>query len=54
MAGTETGIIKRISGPTVIADGMRGARMYELVRVGKTGLMGEVIRLDGAIRMAPK
>lgn len=39
--------IKRIAGPTVIATGMEGARMYEVVHVGEAGLMGEVIRLDG-------
>jgi len=43
---TITGIITRISGPAVIAKGMRGAAMYEVVRVGQTGLMGEIIRLD--------
>jgi V/A-type H+-transporting ATPase subunit A len=31
----------------VIGRSMRGARMYEVVRVGGAGLMGEVIRLDG-------
>jgi V/A-type H+/Na+-transporting ATPase subunit A len=41
------GAIARISGPTVIARRMRGARMYEVVRVGDAGLMGEIIRLDG-------
>ena len=41
-----TGSIARISGPAVIARGMRGVRMYEVVRVGRAGLMGEVIRLD--------
>jgi len=41
------GIISRISGPTVIARSMSGARMSEVVRVGTAGLMGEVIRLDG-------
>ena len=41
------GAIARISGPTVIGRGMRGARMYEVVRVGAAGLMGEIIRLDG-------
>ena len=42
-----TGVIAKISGPTVIAKRMEGAQMYEVVRVGKAGLMGEVIRLDG-------
>ena len=40
------GTIAKISGPTVVARGMKGARMYEVVRVGRTGLMGEVIRID--------
>jgi V/A-type H+/Na+-transporting ATPase subunit A len=42
-----TGRIARISGPAVIARSMEGAAMYEVVRVGKAGLMGEIIRLDG-------
>ncbi len=41
------GSIARITGPMVIARGMRGARMYEVVRVGEAGLTGEIIRLDG-------
>ncbi len=39
--------IVRISGVLVIAKGMRGARMNEIVRVGKEGLVGEIIRLKG-------
>jgi V/A-type H+-transporting ATPase subunit A len=42
-----TGTITKISGPTVIADGMKGARMYDVVHVGRAGITGEVIRLDG-------
>lgn len=41
------GKIKKISGPAVIAEGMMGARMYDIVRVGKEQLVGEIIRLDG-------
>ncbi len=41
------GIISRVSGPTVIARSLRGARMSEVVKVGHAGLMGEIIRLDG-------
>ncbi|HEU5299517.1 MAG TPA: V-type ATP synthase subunit A [bacterium] len=41
------GSIIKISGPAVIAKGMIGARMYDIVRVGKEGLLGEIIRLDG-------
>jgi V/A-type H+-transporting ATPase subunit A len=42
-----TGYITRISGPAVIAKGLAGARMYDIVRVGKEKLIGEIIRLDG-------
>ncbi len=41
------GRIQRISGPAVIAQGMMGARMYDIVRVGEEKLVGEIIRLDG-------
>jgi V/A-type H+-transporting ATPase subunit A len=41
------GVIIKISGPAVIARGMTGARMYDIVHVGKEGLLGEIIRLDG-------
>lgn len=37
----------RVSGPVVIAEGLAGAQMYELVRVGGLGLAGEIVRLAG-------
>lgn len=37
----------QVSGPVVVADGMAGAAMYELVRVGHDHLIGEIIRLEG-------
>ncbi|MFQ5574767.1 MAG: V-type ATP synthase subunit A, partial [Terriglobia bacterium] len=40
------GAITRITGPVVEARGMRGSRMYDVVRVGELGLIGEVIRLE--------
>ena len=40
------GVIYRISGPVVTATGMSAA-MYDVVRVGHEGLMGEVIELHG-------
>ncbi|MCP1662359.1 V/A-type H+-transporting ATPase subunit A [Methanocalculus sp. AMF5] len=40
------GSISRISGPVVNATGLRGSMMYEVVRVGKDALFGEIIRLD--------
>lgn len=41
------GEIIKITGPAVIARGMTGARMNDIVRVGKERLIGEIIRLDG-------
>lgn len=41
------GVISRISGPLVVASGMSGTSMYEVVRVGELGLVGEVIELKG-------
>ena len=40
------GKIVRISGPVIEADHMRGAKMYDVVRVGKENLIGEIIRLN--------
>lgn len=42
-----SGQVARISGPAVIAKGVRGCRMLDIVKVGKAGLIGEIIRLDG-------
>ncbi len=39
------GIIERISGPLVVADEMLGTKMYDVVRVGDSGLIGEIIQL---------
>ena len=43
---SKEGVIYRISGPVVTATGM-SAGMYDVVRVGNEGLMGEVIELHG-------
>ncbi len=40
------GKIIKISGPVVVASGLAGVEMYELVRVGDDGLIGEVIELE--------
>jgi V/A-type H+-transporting ATPase subunit A len=40
-------IIARVSGSVVEADGLGGCFLYELVRVGARGLLGEVVRLSG-------
>ena len=47
--GKIVGSIAKISGPLVIADGMSGAGMYEVVRVGNLGLVGEIIELKGSM-----
>jgi len=41
------GSIIKIAGPLVIADNMRGAKIYDVVRVGSKGLIGEIIQLKG-------
>jgi len=40
------GRIIKIAGPVVVAAEMAGVKMYEVVRVGKEKLIGEVIELD--------
>jgi len=39
--------ISRISGPVVVAKGIGGAQMFDVVRIGDMGLVGEIIRLEG-------
>ncbi|MHC1605246.1 MAG: V-type ATP synthase subunit A [Candidatus Methanofastidiosia archaeon] len=41
------GSIIKVSGPVIVASGMKGAKMYEVVRVGEQGLIGEIIELIG-------
>jgi len=41
------GLVARVSGPVVIAEGLEEARMYDVVHVGSLGLVGEIIRLVG-------
>ncbi|MEQ1849477.1 MAG: V-type ATP synthase subunit A [Candidatus Peribacteraceae bacterium] len=44
---SSSGIIVKVAGPLVVASGMRDAKMYEVVRVSKEKLVGEVIELKG-------
>ncbi len=39
------GTIQKVSGPLVIATGMRQANMFDVVRVGKERLIGEIIEM---------
>ncbi|MHB8360455.1 MAG: hypothetical protein ACYDDC_01460, partial [Thermoplasmataceae archaeon] len=41
------GIIIRVSGPVVIAEGIENQRMYDVVKVGDMGLVGEIIKIYG-------
>ena len=41
------GTIKKVAGPLVIAEGMRDANMYDVVRVSKQRLLGEIIEMHG-------
>ncbi len=42
-----TGLIKKVSGPLVIATGMRDADMYDVARVSSHKLVGEIIEIHG-------
>ena len=42
-----TGVIKKVAGPLVIASGMRDANMFDVVRVSKQRLIGEIIEIHG-------
>ncbi|XP_022111081.1 V-type proton ATPase catalytic subunit A [Acanthaster planci] len=44
---SQYGYVHAVSGPVVTAERMAGAAMYELVRVGHSELVGEIIRLEG-------
>ena len=44
---TQEGRIIKIAGPVIIAEGMRGSQMYEMVKVGEDKLIGEIIELEG-------
>ena len=41
------GRILKVSGPLVIAEGMREANMFDVVRVGEARLVGEIIEMHG-------
>ncbi len=42
-----TGKILKVSGPLVVAEGMRNANMFDVVRVGEKRLIGEIIEMHG-------
>jgi V/A-type H+/Na+-transporting ATPase subunit A len=46
MADEIKGKIRKVAGPLVVATGMRGAKMYDVVSVGPKKLVGEIIELE--------
>jgi V/A-type H+/Na+-transporting ATPase subunit A len=46
MSAFKPGKIERVAGPVIVAGGMLGAQMYEVVRVGDQGLIGEIIKIE--------
>ena len=42
-----TGVIKKVAGPLVIAEGMRDANMFDVVLVSEQRLIGEIIEMHG-------
>lgn len=42
-----TGVIEKVAGPLVIAEGMRDANMFDVVRVSRQRLIGEIIEMHG-------
>ena len=42
-----TGVIRKVAGPLVIAEGMRDANMFDVVRVSSRRLIGEIIEIHG-------
>jgi V/A-type H+-transporting ATPase subunit A len=47
MSEKKEGRIVKVAGPVVIAEGMAGTRMYDVVRVGELNLIGEIVELHG-------
>ena len=43
----EQGKVVKVAGPLVVAEGLRTSKMYDLVKVGVQGLMGEIIEMRG-------
>jgi len=42
-----SGIIKKVSGPLIVASNIAGAKMYDVVKVSDKKLLGEIIKMNG-------
>ncbi|MEN6333051.1 MAG: V-type ATP synthase subunit A, partial [Phycisphaerales bacterium] len=47
MTEKRQGRVMKVAGPVVVAEGMSGARMYDVVRVGSLNLIGEIVEFRG-------
>ena len=47
MTEAREGKVVKVAGPVVVAEGMTGSRMYDVVRVSKLNLIGEIVELRG-------
>ena len=47
MQQNEQGRVVKIAGPLVLAEGLRKASLFDVVRVSEQGLMGEIIEMHG-------
>ncbi|MCD6408280.1 hypothetical protein J7L87_04430, partial [bacterium] len=45
----EEGKIVKVSGPLVVAEGMKKSKMFDVVRVGEEKLVGEIIKIEGDV-----
>jgi len=43
----QQGMIVKVSGPLIVAENMADSKMYDVVKVGDNGLIGEIIELRG-------
>src|SRR2546425_12508969 len=46
LSDLKKGKVSRVAGPGIVARDMLGRQMYEVVRVGEEGLIGEIIRIE--------
>lgn len=44
-----TAVIEKVSGPLIVASGMKDSQMYDVVRVSEQRLIGEIIELRGDV-----
>ena len=50
MAGT----IVKVSGPLVVAENMQDANMFDVVKVGREGLVGEIVEINVILQDKPE